>query len=521
MRRWIARVRLGGAVALTCGATLIAGGQGPRRVTVDDLMGLRTINDVEMSPSGDRIAYVVSTPSVVSNNHEPALFVIPTDGGNPTRLASETRIFVPALPAPRLRWAPDGTRISFLALAGNRRQVFVVDVAGGPAQSLTSAPEGVSGYEWSADGRWLAFLTRDGSPLPPVANRVGAQPPATRLSIQSSDSPSTARVLTPCHSVRRQLFVVAGWPRDRVLLCAVQRIPGAVFGPDFCRSSCRGAARTIVDRPGMNIMPQFSPDGRQIAFVTTNGETGIIAPRGLAVAPATGGDRSRIRSYPMNGAWIGEMIWAPDSQSLFVMMNEGTFATGGQMFEMPIVRVSIDERPGEARCPRPRRELLDEREPRRPHDWRIAPSKRARWATSSCTTSPRGTRTTLTDVNPELSTLCARRAEADQLAVVRRHGDLGPAADAPGCGRQARSCRSSSTATAGRSAASPTASSRSSCTRRVRSIRIRPKRWPAPATPCCFRCRAAAPDTAKRATARSSTPGARPTTRTSWPASIT
>src|SRR5262245_61471565 len=84
-----------------------------RRVTIDDLMGLRTINDIEISPSGDRIAYVVSTPSLTSNTHEAALFLIPTSGGTPTRLASEARIFVPALPAPRLRWAPDGKQISF------------------------------------------------------------------------------------------------------------------------------------------------------------------------------------------------------------------------------------------------------------------------------------------------------------------------------------------------------------------------------------------------------------------------
>ena len=43
----------------------------------------------------------------------------------------------------------------------------------------------------------------------------------------------------------------------------------------------------------------------------------------------------------MNGAWIAEILWAPDSQSLFVTMNEGTFATGAHMFEMPIVRVTL------------------------------------------------------------------------------------------------------------------------------------------------------------------------------------
>jgi dipeptidyl aminopeptidase/acylaminoacyl peptidase len=35
------------------------------------------------------------------------------------------------------------------------------------------------------------------------------------------------------------------------------------------------------------------------------------------------------------------MTWAPDSQSIYVLMNEGTFATGEHMFEMPIVRVTL------------------------------------------------------------------------------------------------------------------------------------------------------------------------------------
>src|SRR5262245_53309137 len=48
--------------------------QSPKRVTIDDLMALRTINDVKISPSGDRIAYTVSTPSVPRNAHEAALF---------------------------------------------------------------------------------------------------------------------------------------------------------------------------------------------------------------------------------------------------------------------------------------------------------------------------------------------------------------------------------------------------------------------------------------------------------------
>lgn len=103
--------------------------QQPRRVTVDDLMALRTINDVKISPAGDRVAFVVSTPSVARNAHEAELYVVPVAGGTPVRVAPEARIFVPALPAPRLRWFPDGGRVSFLGLADGRPQVMTAPAA--------------------------------------------------------------------------------------------------------------------------------------------------------------------------------------------------------------------------------------------------------------------------------------------------------------------------------------------------------------------------------------------------------
>ena len=55
----------------------------------------------------------------------------------------------------------------------------------------------------------------------------------------------------------------------------------------------------------------------------------------------------------MSGAWIAEILWAPDSQAVYVTMNEGTFATGAHMFEMPVVKVTLAdgkaERLGEER----------------------------------------------------------------------------------------------------------------------------------------------------------------------------
>jgi hypothetical protein len=60
-----------------------------RPFTVDDEMAMRSLVDVAIAPDGSRVAYVVSTPVLVRNEHEGALFVVPTSGGMPVRLAEK------------------------------------------------------------------------------------------------------------------------------------------------------------------------------------------------------------------------------------------------------------------------------------------------------------------------------------------------------------------------------------------------------------------------------------------------
>ena len=326
-------------VVAALASSLQATAQPPRKVTIDDLMALRTINDVRIAPAGDRVAYTVSAPSLERNAHEPALFIIPASGGTPKLLAESHRIFTPALPAPRLRWLPDGKTLSMLVTGTGGPQVATVNPDTNTVAVITSAPAGVSSYEWSPDGKFLAYLSRDNGTAPPIANKVGAKAPATRLWVQSVGGVAPRALTPPDHYVDSFAWAPAG---DRIAYAFAPFVGFlAPYSTNiFSIAISDGATRPIVDRGGMNVSPQFSPDGTRLSFITTGGRTGLIAPRGLAVADADA-TNSRIRAYPMNGAWIADVVWMPDGQSLLVTMNEGTFATRAQMFEMPIVRVSL------------------------------------------------------------------------------------------------------------------------------------------------------------------------------------
>jgi dipeptidyl aminopeptidase/acylaminoacyl peptidase len=313
---------------------------------VDDLMKLKAVVDVQIAPEGERVAYVVSTPNLDKNEHEPALFIVSSEGGPPRRIGEPVRIFNVPSPRPQLRWAPDGAHVSVLGIAAGRPEVFVIPAAGGEPQQVTKAPEGVLAYEWSPDGNTLAFLTFDPMPRDEERQRAeksfviraGVPDRPIRLALQRNDQPSAVRLLTAAD----QYVDAFGWSPDSrdIAYSAAPRsgFSAAYDARIYAVSVESGRTRTLVDRPGMNTGPRYSPDGTRIAFISTGGKRDIMAPRSLTIVDAGGGAP---RVYGLEDAWVNEYLWTPDGRALYIQTNDGTFARGVHMFEQPIVRVAV------------------------------------------------------------------------------------------------------------------------------------------------------------------------------------
>jgi dipeptidyl aminopeptidase/acylaminoacyl peptidase len=335
-------------LALVCAFVLCSPAHAaPHPVSVDDLMKLRWIADVQISPDGERVAYVVSQPNVEKDTHDAQLYVVPTAGGTPVRMTYGTRIFNVPRPSPHLRWSPNGSSIAFIAMVNDLPQVVSMTATGGEARTLTTAKEGTASFEWAPDGQRIAYIAPDPAPADEESRKkdktyvieVDRNERAPRVWIQDVAG-GNARAITPAD----QYILSFSWsPDGSTLAYSASNVGGfnsQYHSKIYSVPAAGGGPKAIVDRPGMNRSPLYSPDGRSIAFVSTGGTAEMMSVWGLHIVPAAGGAPRDLSTETQ--AWIGEFVWSPDSLSIIYVPNEGTSLRGAGMFEQPIFRTWID-----------------------------------------------------------------------------------------------------------------------------------------------------------------------------------
>ena len=124
------------------------------RVSIDGgvpipVIGLATF-DPSVSPDGKLIACGYR-PAPADRNR---FAVLSIDGGQP-RIISEW----PALYG-RLRWSPDGSAISYAAKQEGVGNIWLQPLDGSPPKQLTHwSPAPIFSFDWSRDGKWLAYAS--------------------------------------------------------------------------------------------------------------------------------------------------------------------------------------------------------------------------------------------------------------------------------------------------------------------------------------------------------------------------
>ncbi len=120
--------------------------------TFEEVISLRNVGSVQISPDGKNTAFTVSSTDWSDNRYDTEIW-LSRNGDKPIRLTNTSKN---SSSSPR--FSPDGKWISFISDRGNKNQIYVIRTDGGESMSVTNEEDGILNYEWHPDGKRMIFI---------------------------------------------------------------------------------------------------------------------------------------------------------------------------------------------------------------------------------------------------------------------------------------------------------------------------------------------------------------------------
>lgn len=322
-----------------------------RTITAEDLYRFQIITCPRISPDGRYVAFSLQRVEQKTEKKFSNLWLAPAEQGAPRQFTYGDQVDVQPC------WAPDGRQIAFLSNRKDEKQfqIYAIPIDGGEARPLTDLKGEFGSFEWSPDGTQLAcsFRKTDQAEIEREEDeqkkKLGVvERHITRLIFKADDygflpqerwhiwiieaKTGKARQLTTGDRYDEHAPHWSPDGRQIVFVSNRSEDPDRDWDQDdiFVIPAAGGEMRKVAAAPGPKEAPRFSPDGRWLAYYQHGGERDIWRNTGLWVAPvaAQGEPRPLTARYDIH---LGQdtlndldklntmpPVWSADSQTLYV-----------------------------------------------------------------------------------------------------------------------------------------------------------------------------------------------------------
>ena len=262
-----------------------------RLLKPEDFAAVRAVSDPQLSPDGEVLAYVVKTVDLAKDKQPTNIWLVKWDGtGDHALTFGEKGHAHP-------RWSPDGRWIAFLSDRDDEhdaQQLWLLPRDGGEAEKLSDIKTGIEDFAWSPDSRRLVLVSRELDPREDAAQRA------------EKDKKTVPPLVIDRFQFKQDIagYLTGGYAHLQLFDLATRK------------------SQSLTSGAHDELLPAWSPDGREIAFVTKRGSDPDRSENWdiYVIAAEAGATERQVTTSPEADAhpdwWESAPTWSPDGRSI-------------------------------------------------------------------------------------------------------------------------------------------------------------------------------------------------------------
>lgn len=265
------------------------GAQTKRPLNSDDIFNVRDVRDPQRSPDGKWVAYVVSRAIKDTDKNDSDIWMVSWDGQQQIQVTSSAE----GESSPR--WSPDNKYLAFLSSRQNAKksQIWLLNRAGGEAIKISDVKYGVAEFAWSPDSQKLALVVNEEDPSEAAAE-------AEKEKAKEGETKTPKPIVIDRYHFKQDVQGYLRGERSHLYLF------------DLATKKAEPLTSGKFDEDS----PVWSPDGKQIAFVSKRGDGDLDRVESddvYVVEARPGAQPRRVTNTPVQES---RPAWSPDGKAL-------------------------------------------------------------------------------------------------------------------------------------------------------------------------------------------------------------